>query len=105
MKQIATLRAGDTAERVIEKLGSPASVEVILPWLTYYAEDKKGSFYRVTFKLRSPGKLEFDDPIRKVELTTGFLDTEGSVVVWPTKKEANHTPEPMSVLRTDMAHL
>jgi hypothetical protein len=92
MKQISTLRAGDTVEEVIEKLGIPASVEVILPWLTYYAEDQKGSFYRVTFLHRS-GKLEFDDRILEVDLTTGLLDTKDSVVVWPLKKEANQPPQ------------
>lgn len=106
LKQISTLRTGDTTEDVIRKLGSPASVAVVVPWLMYYAQDKEGSYYRVSFTLGEPGKLNPEDTIERVTVTSGIFDAADPVVVWPapTKKKANKRPEPMAVLRTAMAH-
>ena len=91
LKLIATLRDGDTPEEVIRKLGSPASVEVIVPWLMYYAQDKEGFYYRVTFALSEPGKLNTEDKVERVTVTSGLFDKAEPVVVWPASKktEAN----------------
>ena len=91
LKQISALRTGDTPEEVIRKLGSPASVAVVLPWLMYYARDKEGSYYRVSFTLTEPGNLNPKDTIERVTVTSGIFDAADSVVVWPEskKKRAN----------------
>ncbi|ATC63002.1 hypothetical protein CMV30_02940 [Nibricoccus aquaticus] len=91
IQHIATLRRGDTPEEVVRKLGAPASVAVVLPWLMYYAQEKEGFYYRVTFTLRDARKLNPEDTIEQVTLTSGIVDGPEPVVVWPTskKKEAN----------------
>jgi hypothetical protein len=95
LKQISALRTGDTPEEVIRKLGSPASVAVVLPWLMYYAQDKEGYYYRVSFTLTEPGILNPKDTIERVTVTSGIFDAPNSFVVWPEskKKRANQPPQ------------
>jgi len=106
---IAKLRAGDTAAEVIGKLGSPASVEVIVPWLMYYAADKDGFYYRVSFELTKSGELQLTDRLKRVTITKGLFDGADPQVVWPEternklKNGANQAPEPTTLSVTPAA--
>jgi hypothetical protein len=88
LDDIAKLREGDTVSVVIEKLGSPAHVEVIVPWLMYSATDKEGSYYRVAFALQKTGELQPEDKLTRVTLTSGLFDGEVPTIVWPAQRPA-----------------
>lgn len=88
---ISRLACGDTARIVIEKFGSPAPVDVVVPFLVYELREDTKKHFVFYFTPGTDRKLSEDSVLRAVEFVEG--DKRGRV--WPASakgKPTNQSP-------------